>query len=638
MIKYFSLLYLVLLSIDSFTQQNTEDAIIVFNSEEQTFNLVRKAEGYSIFEINKKISRRIKILSNYGIEQFATLYIPTFQDLDFKTELIELKAITIKPSGSIITLTKEAIKETTLPANVPFFRNYAGQVKALAFENLEIGDEIQYDFQIIYTSSSTSPNLFYPFKTSLSENFKILDQRYIFNMKNGIQFKGVIANSNNQFVKSPSSDKQNTQYTLSIKNLKPYKSEVFSADEDNQPYFMVDIYKMEDFTSYNNWEEYTKKIKSSKRSSIFFAGKSVSDFFYLAQNESTPSRKVLKVHKLMMEEIMKNPENIYSVYKNYKPDMEDANQIFKLLNLLDINGSVLMVKNKNNGAILKDFVSLRQFDDFLVEFYENGKPHYMAIFNPYATIDEIDASYQGTEALKMSIMNKTESISFTKVPFSATSNNIAKFDYLINIKDIGGKHTTTCNLHVQKKGQFFIEDRTEYLLEKADKNYNFYSSNVASEISNSYNDCLVDTTILSKEKEQIDYQVKYNYLMPLEQSENQICIKLSDLFYSDFIMSRYDKERGYKAVFPFPFEIIRTFVIKAEEGFKVIPNEFLTRNFENQFAHVKSDYKIIDPNTIEVTLNYQIKQMELEPNDWYLFLNFINSIHDAISQRILFQQ
>lgn len=623
---------------NAFAQDENQDALIIFNKEEQTYSQVKVESNYYGIEIVTKISRRIKILSNSGLKDFATLYIPTYRDLDFKTEILNLKAQTIKSSGITKTITQDAIKETTLPANAPFLRSYKGVVKAMAFENLEVGDEIQYDYEIKYKTSSLSSALFNLRKIPISEKFKIKEASYIFHLKNGIKLNGLVVNSDSKLKQSPSNERDKITYQLNLKDIAPFSYADFAIIEDNQPYIIVDIYKTDDYDHYTSWDEYTNNMKTTGKSSIFFSGKSLKDLYAESKNEPTSTRKILKMHEIMMAEIKKSPEVIQTVCTNYSPDFEDINQILQLLNLLEINGSVLLVKSKYNGTVIKDYISLNQFNDLLVEFEEKGKVHHFNIFDPYASLDEIHAAYQGTEALKFSMIDKKKQVSFKKIPVLNSSKNIETKEYTIHLNNTKGVLKLKSNLHVTKENQFFIEDRQEYLLEKADKNISLFSDLIKSETENSYSNCLIDTFVLSGKDDRIDYQVNYQYEVLSRQPENMIWVKLSDLFYSDFLCSEYDKERTTKAVFPFAHEIVRTFDVKTDENYKVLPNLLLKRSFENAFAQLTTDYKILNPETIQITLRYKIGKNELEPTEWALFLNFIDAAHDALAQRIVFKK
>jgi hypothetical protein len=619
-------------------QQKDHDAVIIYNKVEQTYSFSKLENFLYGTEIILKTSRKVKILSAYGLEQFATMYIPTYSDLDFKIEIISLVAQTINATGSVHKISGEAIKETTLPSNVPFFSNYKGKVKALAFENLNVGDEIQYDFQIKYTSSSRSSSFYNSLKEFIPEEYKILEAEYIFHFKNDIQFRGVVINSNTKFNLKENNEKGCNTYVLAMNNIEPYKPEVFSVKENSVPYFIADVFKMADFAPYEKWDDLTKDIQLSSRSSYFFAGKSVSNVYSECKDEITPTKKILKVHEIMMAEMNKSKGNVYSAYTDYQADLEDANQIFKLLKLLDVNGAVLLVKNKLHGVINKDFVSLRQFDDLLVEFDDKGNKHYFALFDPYASLDEINALYQGTEALKIEVANKKETVSFVKVPVINSSNNNAVYNYTIVVSNVDGSTNIDNTLKVEKYGQFFIEDRIGYMIERTLKKYTQFTDEIKGNLKATFQHCKIDTVVLSGNNKQIEYSVEYNFTKYSENAVNMFDMKISDLFYSDLLESDYKAKRNTKAIFPNVYNITRKFVIKAKNGFNVTPNIFLKKTYSNDFGYISTDYTIPEPGTIVVTLNYRIKLTELMPSQWNLFLDFISASKEMISQRILFQK
>ena len=92
------------------------DAVIIFDR----VYYETEERGTSVEQI-ETVHRKIKINSLFGLEVFNKLYIPTFEDLHYKTELLDCRVKTQKPDNRTINTDLTSLVETTLPANVPFF-------------------------------------------------------------------------------------------------------------------------------------------------------------------------------------------------------------------------------------------------------------------------------------------------------------------------------------------------------------------------------------------------------------------------------------------------------------------------------------------------------------------------------------
>ncbi len=572
------------------------DAEIILNKEEYTYNMSITTSVYEL-KIIRKVTRKIKILSYSGLNDFSSLYIPTFRDLNFKTEVSNIEAYTLKSDGSKKKISNDDIKETTLPANVPFLKNYRGQVKTMAFEDLEIGDTIYYSYETKYTTNKLLPEFMDKLVVSVPEQNEIQEAVYIFNIKDNFLFRSAVENSDGKF--SSVKNKNIITYTLILKNIKAYRSEDFTIEPDNLPCFVAEISK--DYDPYNTWDEFTSDIKNTKSSSLFFGGKALNDFQEACIGESTETRKLWKVHEIMMSDLKTDPYSLNLVYKNFT----------------------------------KDFVSLSQFDNLLIEYNENGKKHYFQIFDIYSNIDEIKGEYQGTEALRLAY-REDKSVTFTKIPILPSYSVLENYNYIVDVKKSNDIICLNYTIEVEKKNQSFIQERYGYLLSISDSLNNDYKSYIELSLKNDYEDLKMDTVIISENKEMIGYTAKFNRIITKIQPVNYITFSISDLLKDYFIQANYPKNRVYDAYFPFSGEINRTIRIQAEDPYYFIPNRYLSNSFENEFAVLKMDYKVIQPNNLELTINYKLKKDIVKKNEWLQFLNFIDVIKEALSQRIVF--
>lgn len=93
----------------------------------------------------KTYHRRIKLNNDEAVERFNTMYIP----VGHPKELLDLKARSINPDGSITNFNND---------NIKFVENYeeSGPMKILALEGVQVGAEIEY----IYTIQKYSEDFF----------------------------------------------------------------------------------------------------------------------------------------------------------------------------------------------------------------------------------------------------------------------------------------------------------------------------------------------------------------------------------------------------------------------------------------------------------------------------------------------
>jgi hypothetical protein len=103
---------------------------------EKTFNEYAY-DDKNVLKLYKHIHKRIKVLSNSGIEDNNKVYIP-FNDED---KVIYEKARVIKPNGNILELNKKDIVEAYDEESKQTYRYFA-------INGIEIGDEIEYLYYI----------------------------------------------------------------------------------------------------------------------------------------------------------------------------------------------------------------------------------------------------------------------------------------------------------------------------------------------------------------------------------------------------------------------------------------------------------------------------------------------------------
>ena len=610
--------------------EKVPDAEILYNEETRHFDFFLK-EGYYLYERIVKVKRKVRINTAYGLKKFNTLYIPTFRDLDYKMELTSLNGNTLKKSGEIIEISKENVKETTLPANVPLLYGYRGQVQQLVFSQVQPGDIIEYEYEVRYRHTTSSGFFYINDNILLAQDVPIHTAVYNFILDPGLDGLFYLSNASSQF------EKEKRNYSIRIDNIPAIKNEAYSNIRADSPYILYEI--MNDNSGvYSSWEKYIKKrVDKAKNREYFLLGRTVGDFNHMIKTKNLASTedKILAINDEIdyLYTRMKN-SYVMSIHRS-EMNLTDAKQILKMIDVLNLDASILLLNYRESGKLIKDYISLSQFEYIVVEYKgEDGKLHYWEPVNPFHQIDQFPFYYTDNEALKLKFVEGKLTHSWYKVPpldFSA-SNRTTK----LTIQLSGESRPVMANavMKVHETGQFAYFSRPYIKQEQTTELKNF-SQKIKGDLNNwFYNTDVAKVEFESNDDGTTEYESDYGYTIYNGLYQDKMEFNIRD-FIPSITFTNLNANRSTIAYLNHARQVNYEIDIQLPESyFTYIENEFLIRNIENDVARFKTNVES-SGSSVVISIEYALKKDILTPEMWVDYVKVINEIESYYMQKLL---
>ncbi len=409
-----------------------QDDAIILMAKENTSYIKSHNKGLNEYRKIKTVHRQIKILSQYGLERYNTLYIPTFNINSESAPPKNLIAKTIKQNGNKINVKPDRIKTTTLPANYPFLFGYKGKVLQLAFENIEIGDIIEYKYTVETIERNERSYFHEEDIIFISEEIPVNKCSYSFVIDEALRAKFHTQNLSKTF--SIEKGKEDI-FTLEVSNLKPSNNFEYTNQYNENPYFYLVI--DDDQAGYSSWTSYlNSQIGYSTNRSYILGGKRIRDLAQNIDKDMLPKQK-LKILKDEIESTYgKDPKNAFDIYNDYSVSLNDIADLNKLFHKIGLNARVVLLRNNMAGEVIESLYSASQFEQLAIEYTdEKGKNHYWSIFQPYSQFDELPTSFQGVNALRISYQGRDYTGELVELPDYAFEKNSTSANIDLTIID-----------------------------------------------------------------------------------------------------------------------------------------------------------------------------------------------------------
>ncbi len=573
------------------------------------------------------VSRKVKINTQSALEEFSTLYIPTYEDLDINFILVDLAAKTIKKNGEEIAVNQRNIKETTLPANVPFLYNYKGKVKQLAFENLEIGDAIEYTYTTRLTRSLADPRIQKLNTYFVGNKYPTSHTRYKCEVSGRyLQLQTYIENQGNAEI-----TQSNNLFEAEVKSLNAFPQEYLSIPYENQPY-IISAVSDRSFESYEDWESMVrdKLVNFTRKSDYFFGGLSLNELANLVEETDPPEVK-LRAIKTKIDEVLKEePDRVMVHLESSSPDMYDVSQLLKLLRMIKVEGNIILAKSRYNGPIVKQFMNIAQFDDVFITFKDgNGETRFWDFFKPFSSPDEIDYRYGNAECLLISDMKE---VSFSTLP-GYKSFNASK---TINIK-MQAITQDAWQLSFTEEG--FSDgyrgytNQISYKLEQLDKSNDLFTSKIKKQIIKKVEKACIDS-IYVDENRNLGYKAFYHLDIPYY-GQDDLALPLTRLLGNEYDLGLWSRlKRRSVAHLGRPGKIGFQVNYECPDGFHILPNDLLNHQFSNKIGHLKSEASKLTPSKLQMEISIDTLVDSVKPSDWADYVEFMDQVSFLLKQNI----
>jgi hypothetical protein len=595
-----------------------------------TFEL-KSSKNLSVYRRLVTINRKVRINSLRGLEDLNKLYIPTYSDMDYTYELVHVYAKTVKSNGEEIVVEPESMQETTLPGNLVSLYGFEGNVLQFAFENVQVGDVIEYNYTMRYEVTKYYGYWNISSELQVSGEYPILEGEYVFKIGKGSN--GMFAMSNTDEELTYTDD--NYSYRVKLKNVAPIVDEEYAVE--NQSSIRIN-YKVSNSPGsyYGNWNDYFDwTLGRTKGKEYFFGGIRIRDIVKKANAIETGNvDKVNAIIDYLEDTYKSDPYAVYSFNKSYAVDMVDLKNLNQLFKEIHLDAKVIFVRDKSSGEFIYDFYTISQFNSMLVVFKDkNGKDRYWEPFEPFRRVDDISYEYQGTNGLMLERLKKGINIEKISVPVLNGENNATSRVVDINMTRSKSSLLFEVVEKVKLKGENATDSYLGYYLEHIDSSLTYYSDYKIEEYLYRYPNCKVDTIMLDSLNDSlhVGYEIRYSFTTPFSSKYDQIIIDVQDIV-GRIVFSEVKRERLSNAVFDYPFEIhnVMTIHTKAES---ILKNDFLNRDFSNEVADF-SCVSDVSSSKIELKINYALKAKELSPNEWLKYVDAMDEIFSFYNQKI----
>ncbi|MFD1551830.1 hypothetical protein DNU06_01970 [Putridiphycobacter roseus] len=614
-----------------------EDAVIIF--DRLHVNAVNHAKSVDKFET---FHRKIKINSQYGLEQFNTIYIPSYSNRFMRVSLVDCKLKTINKNNQTSVSDTSNFEITTLPANVPFFYKKKGKVKMLVAKNLHIGDELEYVYTI-RTQYDVLPEYYYDFeRIRFSSDYFCLEKTVSFESP---RYETKISPYNFHDNRSGETDFTYADgVKITLKNIRKNASEIFANDDLDQPYiYFYTAHRIEKEES--DWkhvvQEFNPTPQNTKKATIF-DGESLLTF----EKELNEISNITEKFELILERINAPMESSVYMYKRHVEDDMDialayAYQISRLIKRLQIPTKIYFVVDKSYGKFAQDLFSLNQFTDILFSFKdENGKERFMPVLKPFSKLDYIPSGISDVECL---IINQSETgkklYSIGKTPAVKNSNHIKQSTSVTFNEIIRDSLHLTVDNQMVFEGESFIELST--IINFYEKYPKSLDRNMRSLIDNEYVMLIIDSLV------SYDYVINDNNIeLSFQYYLKNKCHASAKLFeiqpeaffdnhyYTAFSLRENRTVPGYLYDKP---KLTYNLKVLTGSDFQWMENTDLKYDLTDAQAVLKMDYSNLN-NEFNYALNFKYNKDHFQVSDWDEFLNSRDMMYISLSRGLYFSR
>jgi len=601
-----------------------ESAVIITN--ELTLE-IRKEPG-NIF-VYRSVHRIVKVQDEKGIEMFNKVNIPNTngQNIEF------IKARTILPSGKIVEVGRDRVKETKSESGSPEY--------LFAMEGVEKNSEIE----LLYTEKK-------PFVLCGAETFQfnvpVMNAEFSLSTPASIKFE---AKGYNGFPNAKDSLKVDTRYyTVTKTSIPALHEEAYSDYEANQ---MREEYKLSFLPDEDpgvrkvSWKDFAKSLHSNydifTKKENAAANKYIQTLDVKADDEE--KEKIRKIEEGIKADITINnsltdvsSEHVDWILSNKTTTSGGYFHLFAAcFNAAGVKYELGLTSNRFEHPFDESFENPIYYGDHIFYFPKSQQflapnvyytrypimPAYMitnkAVFDKENKDDDVSASYTTADIREITPMQYTES-----------QNNLDA-----DITFIGDELTPQINVVHSFSGYTALAMRQNIVLLSKEKQQDFVYNIV--NLSDKKEDVLTYKVsnsafhnFYNNKPLKITANVKANALM--EKAGQKYLFKIGDVIgkQSDLYQTH---TRQSPISLSYPHEFNRTITVTIPEGYKIMNAETIKINVDDKTADKKatlgfhSDYKI-EGNKLTVTINEFYSETNYPISFYPTFAKVINAAAD----------
>ncbi len=617
-------------------------ALVIFN---RNYSSYRKyiADNNFRLEVVTTVHRKIKIISPAVLEDFNTAFVPSVGDMFTSNEIIQIKGRTIKPDGTIIELDSTEMRETTLPANAPFFRDYSGKVKLLALPGVSVGDEVEY-FYTIKTDAAYGKRKYLKFgRINFNTTYPSLETSYMIGFNKSFNLQSYSVNTDINFKEVPgTSTDELIFFNVTTTNLPATPNESKNLTYPLTMSVLYQIYEDKEDAIEKDWKS-IENFKFTKISSLSYLTehKSYYETYKKINQYKTFDKKMDELANYINKPYTEKYESLRSTQA---PDLNryNINAWISLIQQLGGDVNIWYVMDKTNGVVNENIPTLHQFDDIVIEVVNNKKKYHLPLFRPLDAMNEIDYDYHNTKALKISV-DKKKKISYafeTFVPLYDNTQNKSEKIYKIQIA-LGDSSKVAVHENYKTFGENSRRNRYPVYIEDAFQSKADWKSQITRRIKAKFNDAnvthIASGTIKQKIPTSLNWDIKYEYPLAISQRKSYVT-SISELIGYNSSFSLHCDKRKTEAYLGYPYELDNTYIITAEKAGTVLNNDKLNYDLSNEIGFIRSKVEKGSDNEIKLNIQYAIKKDLVTPAEWCDYTVLENAFDNLMKELIVIQQ
>ncbi|MCB0402689.1 MAG: DUF3857 domain-containing protein [Flavobacteriales bacterium] len=594
--------------------QHQSDVTIIF--DRLYYTTISHKES---MELLTTVHRKIKINSLYGLEQFNKLYIPTLNEFDRKLEFVDCKAKTLKKGKPAVITDTSTFVTTTLPANAPTFYKMKGNVKMLALNDINIGDEIEYVYSIKFFFNYAPENYYRTERILFKDDHFCLERSVYFDAQG---FNVRIWPYNFPDGRDRNADfSYKTGKKVGLSRLEAAPDELYSITSLNEPfiYYIIDNSMV---VKEDTWEDFAQNFKphrsETKKNSIFNGEKLVETLRDIGKISGIKNK-----YQAILEKINKPIEDHFDLYHEVRNDVDVAwsyaKIISKTVKSLNLPIDFHFVVSKHRDVIDKTYVSLYQFDNIITSFQdEEGTTYYMPLLEPYSSFNDVRSEFQGTECFTISQdATGKRSFSFNKIP---DFNNESFYSKEITITLARDTKPDTLSLSVTETlkytGDVFtdIKPLIAQIIKDSANTIDNFKRFINRQVVQYDNIDSVYNINYHQDKNGFDISYCYELHEKLSEQNKIINLKPSKFidnpYYTPFHLRKNRISRGYLYD---EYHVEYRININLN-GYQWMENNLLQQEYSNPFGKITSGYST--ENGVSTYFKMELLQEQFEPSGW----------------------
>ncbi len=339
-----------------------------------TYDYQYNDEGNLICDIGHHVI--LRAANDNALESTNKIYIPTGNVID----IFDVRARTISPSGKVLELDQENIKEVK-------DEEESGGYRIFAVEGAEVGGEIEYTYTMrTYGSTFVWQLLQY------EAPMKQLD--FTLSCPENLEYEFLIVNDTAQVVQRDTVDSKNV-YGVSLQDVPGYKAESFAGDDANK----IRVEGKLAYNSYsggrrlNTFADAGRKIYESAHELTKDESRALTDFL----KENRPKDDLDAISKLRhYEHVVKSqfyeeeyaPDDLSYLITNRLAHRRAFLKLFvSILEDLEIDYEIVITIDRSEAQFNPDFDNWKYLDEFLIYLPTQDTffaPHHMT--NRYGSV------------------------------------------------------------------------------------------------------------------------------------------------------------------------------------------------------------------------------------------------------------